>query len=116
MGLRRRALGILLASRRLRWPGAKSEPLALPLRVRPAFIALTAIVMVLLALLGFHPTLASRTRINDKVLRACRPALLPARQRTRSSLGLGEESSPVPDLTLRLLRRRNRNVCVDLCV
>jgi len=68
MGLRRRALGILLASRRLRWPGAKSEPLALPLRVRPAFIALTAIVMVLLALLGFHPTLASRTRINDKIL------------------------------------------------
>ena len=82
MGIRRRVLAILLASRRLRWPGAKSEPLALPLRVRPAFIAITAVVMVLLALLGFHPTLASKTRVNDKVLSRCVPpaALAPSQR------------------------------------
>ena len=97
MGLRRRVLAILLASRRIRWPGAK-ESIALPLRVRPAFIAITAVVMVLLALLGFHPTLAGRTRVNDKVSalaqgRYCGPcAMRSPGARVNDSIGVADTS------------------------
>lgn len=61
---KRRALKVLLAAKRIKISGAAG----LPLRIRPAFVALTFLTLLILSALGFHPTLASKTRINDKLL------------------------------------------------
>ena len=55
--------GLALRSVRIRI----GEPL-LPLRVRPAFIVLNVIDLLILGLLGFHPNGQAWLRLNDKVL------------------------------------------------
>lgn len=44
------------------------DPFNLPLRVRPAMLVLTFIVLALLGLLGFHPTAQKYVYVNDKVM------------------------------------------------
>lgn len=44
------------------------DSLSLPLRVRPAMLVLTFIVLALLGLLGFHPTAQKYVYVNDKVM------------------------------------------------
>lgn len=53
-------------------PTATRKTSDLPIRFRPAFIALTFVCLILLALLGFHPTLSGKLRVHDKIQRTQR--------------------------------------------
>lgn len=55
-------------------PTATRKTSDLPIRFRPAFVALTFLCLILLALLGFHPTLSGKLGVHDKLQRECRPA------------------------------------------
>lgn len=45
-----------------------NQGIQIPLRLRPAFLALNVVVLLLLALLGFHPRGGDWLPINDKLL------------------------------------------------
>ncbi|GAA99228.1 uncharacterized protein L969DRAFT_16533 [Mixia osmundae IAM 14324] len=63
--LKKRGAKLLLASFRvqLRYRGQE-----VPLRFRPAFALLTAFTLIILSILGFHPTAGSKLPVNDKAL------------------------------------------------
>lgn len=59
--------------RSYRFPALRPTPARrssdLPIRFRPAFLGLTFLQLILLALLGFHPTLGGQLGVNDKLQR-----------------------------------------------
>lgn len=50
-------------------PNQNKTLVQLPIRIRPAFLCLTVLVLVCLALLGFHPTLSGKIMVHDKIQR-----------------------------------------------
>ncbi|EST05494.1 VanZ-like protein [Kalmanozyma brasiliensis GHG001] len=59
---------LLLRSVRLSPPSSSTSGPALPLRIRPAFVLLNILDLLLLGILGFHPRSSTWLRLNDKLL------------------------------------------------
>jgi hypothetical protein len=67
---RRKFERFVLQSYRLPSPSAESPVSRLPVRFRPIFMALSFLSVLVLLVLGAHPTLSGTLKVNDKVQRS----------------------------------------------